>query len=229
MFNIDEYKLFILSKVQKEVEYNGKHVTSRLLEGLYQFSEAPSAYINEIPPESIAKKYKRMFNEPSKPISVSYNIWFLHCFGYKRCCECLSIKLLDSFYYSSNRWDFKNKTCSNCDKNNISAYRSANLEKIALRRKQYNSENQDKRNANRAKYRATKLQATPTWLNKQQLEKLLFFYSEAKRLERETGIKYHVDHIVPLQGSNVCGLHVPWNLQVIPAEDNIRKHNKWLN
>jgi len=77
-----------------------------------------------------------------------------------------------------------------------------------------------------ASRRARKLSATPSWLTEEQKSKITDFYWLAQDLEITSGQKYHVDHIVPLQGKQVCGLHVPWNLQVIPADINISKSNK---
>ena len=74
---------------------------------------------------------------------------------------------------------------------------------------------------------AQKLKATPKWLTKSQRDEIRSFYTEAKRLTLETGVLHHVDHIVPLRSDVVCGLHVPWNLQVLTAEDNLRKNNSF--
>jgi excisionase family DNA binding protein len=64
-------------------------------------------------------------------------------------------------------------------------------------------------------------QATPAWADRIAIAGL---YREARR-KSNGKVKYHVDHIVPLQGVNVCGLHVHYNLRVIPAVDNVRKSN----
>jgi hypothetical protein len=77
-----------------------------------------------------------------------------------------------------------------------------------------------------AKRRAAKLKALPKWLTPEQLEQIKELYTCAQMFKLYTGEEYHVDHIVPLQGENVCGLHVPWNLQVIPAKENLSKSNK---
>ena len=72
--------------------------------------------------------------------------------------------------------------------------------------------------------RAAKLQQTPSWANDQLIAA---YYKEAKRLEELTGIQFHVDHIIPLQGELVSGLHVETNLQLLPAHENLGKSNRF--
>ena len=69
--------------------------------------------------------------------------------------------------------------------------------------------------------------ATPPWISSKQKSQIESLYSHAKDCRVVTGETYHVDHIVPLKGRNVCGLHVPWNLQILPAEVNVRKNNRY--
>jgi hypothetical protein len=76
-----------------------------------------------------------------------------------------------------------------------------------------------------AKRRASKLLATPGWLTAEQHAQIEQIYFKAFVMEQETGTKYEVDHIVPLQGAEVSGLHVPWNLQILTVADNRRKGN----
>ena len=71
-------------------------------------------------------------------------------------------------------------------------------------------------------YRLKVKQATPPWADKEQIRLL---YAQAKRLTKETGVRYSVDHGIPLRGELVWGLHVHYNLSVIPLEDNSRKGN----
>lgn len=74
------------------------------------------------------------------------------------------------------------------------------------------------------KYRAAKLNATPTWANP--ICMMLEFYKLAEYYRSKFGGDWDVDHIVPLRGETVCGLHVEFNLQVITSGDNMSKGNR---
>lgn len=103
-------------------------------------------------------------------------------------------------------------------------YYKANAEQIGKYKAEYRKANRSIMNASCAKYNATKLQATPSWLTKAHLKQIRLVYQEAKLLS-DRGFVHHVDHIVPLQGKNVSGLHVPRNLRAIPASVNRSKFN----
>jgi len=68
--------------------------------------------------------------------------------------------------------------------------------------------------------------ATPKWLTAKEKAEIRELYKIAITMSKTTGEQYVVDHIVPLRGEGVCGLHVPWNLRVITQEENLKKSNK---
>ena len=70
--------------------------------------------------------------------------------------------------------------------------------------------------------------AAPLWLTPAQWDAISDIYEEAEDMtHNEDEFDYHVDHIVPIKGVNVCGLHVPWNLQVMEARANKSKGNRY--
>lgn len=74
-----------------------------------------------------------------------------------------------------------------------------------------------------ARRRATEMQAVPQWLTVEDAGAIEAIYAESRALSIKTGVRHEVDHIVPLQGINVRGLHVPWNLRVVSATVNRAK------
>lgn len=97
--------------------------------------------------------------------------------------------------------------------------------------KQWKKENKDRyailNRVHASKRLARKKMATPPWLTEAHWSQIKEIYAEAERLTKDTGIRHEVDHIVPLSGKTVSGLHVPWNLRAIPAEENNRRPRVW--
>ena len=107
------------------------------------------------------------------------------------------------------------------------AWYAENLTQQRQRCKQWSSANRGKRSAALAKRRAALIQRTPKWLTREDFESINFIYEMARALEVATGVPHHVDHEYPLQGVLVSGLHCPLNLQILTAEENVKKRNLW--
>lgn len=75
-----------------------------------------------------------------------------------------------------------------------------------------------------ARRRCARINSQPAWVAQHEIAAI---YKTCVEISKRTGVEHHVDHIVPLRGRKVCGLHVPWNLQVIPSVENLRKGNKF--
>lgn len=159
----------------------------------------------------------------------------------KHCKVCKETKETSNFYKNSTYKDGLMSKCKDCQKAATTAWAKSNPTAVKKIRDKFYQNNKpmyaelakaarkkkpEMFNALNAAYRGRKLQAQPSWLTKEQKDQVCSFYAHAKECELLTGDKYHVDHIIPLQGKNVCGLHVPWNLQVLPADVNLSKSNK---
>lgn len=104
-------------------------------------------------------------------------------------------------------------------------YNRENKDKRRAWCKQWEEANRHKRCEKEARRRVNKIKSEPLVLTFCQKWKMLQIYKEAQELSQTTGELHHVDHVVPLLGKNVCGLHVPWNLQILTASENCRKSN----
>ena len=106
----------------------------------------------------------------------------------------------------------------------VKKWQQANPGKTADYQRTYRLRNMGQRNLWTANYRSAKAFRQPSWLCAAQLAEMDSIYGYCSAL-RQVGLDYHVDHIVPLRGQSVSGLHVPWNLQVLPGSENMSKGN----
>jgi hypothetical protein len=140
--------------------------------------------------------------------------------GFARSCKVCHRKRAKQYYEKNN---------VQVNENNLARYYS-NHEDNKIKCLQYYYNNKHTVFKNCAKRRCSKLLASPSWVDKKHEDRIGNIYKASINTSHRTGIQHHVDHIVPLQGKTVCGLHVWWNLRIIPAKINLSKGNRaWPN
>ncbi len=130
------------------------------------------------------------------------------------CKECY--KAYNRANKSSQKWVTKNQSRVKEIKDR---YVKNNPEAVKKSKLKWEAANGKKKLAGVRRYQASKLNATPPWLTKEQLKEMTLFYVNCPE-------GHEVDHIIPIRGENVCGLHVPWNLQYLTISENRKKSNK---
>ena len=169
----------------------------------------------------------------------------------KTCTKCGLLKPLQEYHKRADSKDKHAHHCKKCEsdrkinnikvkeynalyyKNNVNKeklrarkWQINNFEKVKEVKAIYKKINKSKVNNENAQYRALKKSASPKWLSAIQKAQVQEFYEIAAARTIQSGVQYHVDHIHPLKGNGFNGLHVPWNLQILAAHENLTKHNR---
>jgi hypothetical protein len=126
----------------------------------------------------------------------------------KMCKSCQEIKYVTEFYKRYSTVDGLYSICKTCHK-----------AKTAARKKTHPS----------GRSVSVPNRCIPQWLTDGDWQEIKAMYLQATHLTEATGSRYVVDHIYPLRGMTVSGLHVPANLRVIPEQQNRKKYNKVLD
>lgn len=118
---------------------------------------------------------------------------------------------------TSKEWTEANRERSNEIKRN---YAKRHPKRVAASKRKWSQANRKSELAKCRRYQADKLKRTPAWLTEEQIEEMRLFYINCPE-------GYEVDHIVPLRGKQISGLHVPANLQYLKISENRKKSNNF--
>lgn len=149
--------------------------------------------------------------------------------GYYSSCKACNKKDWKANYANiAEKHRAKNKKYAKENPDKVKAYSAQyykdNSETINQRAKEWREENRGWANSLKTISKPRYKRAMPIWADRDAINQ---FYIEAAELTDLTGIQFQVDHIIPIKGKNVCGLHVETNLQVLVWIDNTRKHNSF--
>ena len=150
----------------------------------------------------------------------------------RQCNTCKEIKPIKEFSIRTRTRTDGSKyittpaSCKVCRNQKAVKYRNENQEAIRAYRK---SPKRKADNKMRQKIKEIRKShpAVPNWLTLEQKKEIRKLHLKQRQIRDTQNKEYHIDHIVPLNGETVCGLHVPWNLQRIPEKENLSKSNNW--
>ena len=208
IFCLDSHKNFIKANIVYSPKRSDAISLDMVVDSLSQFDKHPADYLNRNK-KAFNTLLKRIIKVNKPNTSISYANFLLQLAGFKKCNKCNLIKDKEKCFYTDNaRVDSKMYQCTEC----VAIYHKDNIERYKAIKK---------------KYKNSILKNTPKWLTYEMLAEIDNIYAEARALSKRTGIQYDVDHIVPLKGKNISGLHVPWNLQILKHSTNVKKGNKY--
>lgn len=203
---IDQYTIIINKRGDKPPICFGQ-----LVDALFLHSTGPKAIKSlDRSEQTFNRLVKKLFpNISLQGGGETWVHWLIKQSDYKKCNNCSEFLLKEQFSIlneSSDKLDYICKNCKSKDnKENYTKYKSYHQEYWKIHGKEKT-----------ARRRTTLLNATPTWAN---IERIKEIYLDCPE-------NHHVDHIIPLKGKNVCGLHVENNLQYLTIEENLKKSNK---
>lgn len=140
-------------------------------------------------------------------------------------CQCGTVRQIAGAVLTS-----RNSRSCGCLLKDMKATGRTPEEELAVRRlrsRLSNRKNPARVKANKIKYEKKRSVATPPWLTAEHWAQMNALYEKARELTKQTGIRHEVDHIHPINGKTVSGLHVPWNLQILTQAENVSKSNRY--